>query len=97
MPRHGANRSFAEACLQGEVDDFVRLPKDASDGDAIEFDAAPNGQTITLTSDKLVIDKDILIDGSGPATPKRPRVAAQGVRERLLYSRRPTVWWRVSR
>lgn len=37
----------------------------ASDGDTIQFDAALNGQSITLTSGTLVIDKDITIDGPG--------------------------------
>ena len=39
---------------------------DANDGDTIQFDAALNGQTITLTSDELVIDSDITINGPGP-------------------------------
>ena len=38
----------------------------ASDGDTIQFDAALNGQTITLTSAELVIDKNISISGPGP-------------------------------
>ena len=38
----------------------------ASDGDTIQFDAALNGQSITLTSDELVIDKNITISGPGP-------------------------------
>ena len=37
----------------------------ASDGDTIQFDAALNGQTITLTSAELVIDKNITINGPG--------------------------------
>jgi len=39
----------------------------ASDGDAIQFDAALSGQTITLTSAELVIDKSITISGPGPS------------------------------
>ena len=39
----------------------------ASDGDTIQFDAALNGQTITLTSAELVIDKNITINGLGPS------------------------------
>jgi len=39
---------------------------DASDGDTVQFDAALNGQTITLTSGELVIDKDVTINGPGP-------------------------------
>ena len=38
----------------------------ASDGDTIQFDAALNGQTITLTSAELVIDKNVTISGPGP-------------------------------
>ncbi|HKP04967.1 MAG TPA: right-handed parallel beta-helix repeat-containing protein [Chthoniobacterales bacterium] len=38
----------------------------ANDGDTIQFDPALNGQTIILTSDELVIDNDITIDGPGP-------------------------------
>jgi hypothetical protein len=38
----------------------------ASNGDTIEFGPALNGQTIGLTSNQLVIDKDITIDGPGP-------------------------------
>jgi hypothetical protein len=37
-----------------------------SDGDTIRFDAALNGQTITLTSAGLVIDKNVTINGPGP-------------------------------
>ena len=38
----------------------------AVDGDTIGFDSALNGQTITITSSELVIDKNILIAGPGP-------------------------------
>jgi hypothetical protein len=38
----------------------------AAGGDTIQFAAALNGQTITLTSAQLVIDKDLTIDGPGP-------------------------------
>src|SRR6267143_1378239 len=50
----------------------------ASDGETIQFDAALNGQTITLTSGELLIDKDITINGPGPnlltvaKTPSQP-------------------------
>jgi hypothetical protein len=37
----------------------------AGDGDLIQFDAALNGQTISLTSAELVIDKNITISGPG--------------------------------
>ena len=37
----------------------------ASDGDTIQFDAALNGQSITLTSDELAINKNITLDGPG--------------------------------
>jgi Dockerin type I domain len=38
----------------------------ASDGDIIEFDPALNGQTITLTSGQLSINRNITISGPGP-------------------------------
>ena len=38
----------------------------AGDGDTIQFAAALNGQTITLTSAELVVDKNIAISGPGP-------------------------------
>ena len=38
----------------------------AADGDNIQFDAALNGQTISLTGGELVIDKNITINGPGP-------------------------------
>ncbi len=37
----------------------------ASNGDTIQFDASLNGQTITLTSGELAIDKNLTIDGPG--------------------------------
>jgi hypothetical protein len=37
----------------------------ASDGDTIQFDAALNGLTITLTSAELMIDRNITISGPG--------------------------------
>lgn len=39
---------------------------DANDGDAIDFDPALNGQSIRLTGQELVIDKNISISGPGP-------------------------------
>ena len=39
---------------------------DASNGDTIEFNTALNGQTITLTSEELLINKDLTITGPGP-------------------------------
>src|SRR3989442_48048 len=38
----------------------------ASDGDIIQFDAALNGQTISLTGGQLMIAKNITISGPGP-------------------------------
>src|SRR5262245_43095372 len=39
----------------------------AKDGDTIVFDAGLNGQTITLTSDQLAINKSLDIEGPGPS------------------------------
>src|SRR5437870_237232 len=39
---------------------------DVADGDTIRFDAALNGQTISLTSDELGINKNITVSGPGP-------------------------------
>jgi predicted outer membrane repeat protein len=38
---------------------------DAVDGDTINFDSSFNGQTITLTSGELVVDKSVTINGPG--------------------------------
>ena len=38
---------------------------DANDGDTINFDASLKGQTITLTSGQLNVDKDVTISGPG--------------------------------
>jgi uncharacterized repeat protein (TIGR01451 family) len=38
---------------------------DASSGDTVDFDSSLNGQTITLTSGELLIDKDLTIAGPG--------------------------------
>ena len=47
----------------GSLRDTIAM---ADNGSVIQFDAALNGQTITLTSDELVIDKDVTINGPGP-------------------------------
>jgi hypothetical protein len=41
---------------------------DAHDGDVISFATALHGQTISLTSAELVIEKNIAINGPGPST-----------------------------
>src|SRR5947199_5974584 len=38
---------------------------DAVDGDTINFDSLLNGQTITLTSGELLVDKSVTISGPG--------------------------------
>jgi hypothetical protein len=38
---------------------------DANDGDTIDFDSSLNGQTITLASGQLVINKNLIITGPG--------------------------------
>ena len=52
---------------------------DANNGDTIQFDAALNGQTITLTSAELAIDKNITINGPGPTQLTVERSTAGGV------------------
>jgi hypothetical protein len=50
----------------------------ASDGDTIQFDAALNGQTITLTSATLVISKNLIVDGPGATQLTVQRSTANG-------------------
>ena len=38
---------------------------DAVDGDTINFDSSLNGQTVTLTSGELLVDKNVIISGPG--------------------------------
>src|SRR6478672_10528373 len=38
---------------------------DSQDGDTIDFDSSLNGQTVTLTSGELLINKNITISGPG--------------------------------
>jgi hypothetical protein len=47
-------------------------------GDTIQFDAALNGQTITLTSDQLLINKTLTIDGPGATQLTIQRSTANG-------------------
>ena len=37
----------------------------AKDGDTIDFDSSLKGQTITLTSGQMIVDKDVTISGPG--------------------------------
>ena len=39
---------------------------DAVNGDTINFDSSLNGQTITLTTGELLVDKNVIINGPGP-------------------------------
>jgi hypothetical protein len=41
---------------------------DAVDGDTINFSSSLNGQTITLTSGELLVDKSVAISGPGANT-----------------------------
>ena len=50
----------------------------ASDGDTIQFDAALNGQTITLTSATLLISKNLTVDGPGATQLTVQRSTANG-------------------
>ena len=51
---------------------------DTNEGDTIQFDAALNGQAITLTSGELVIDKSITITGPGASLLTVQRSFANG-------------------
>ncbi|HKP03643.1 MAG TPA: choice-of-anchor Q domain-containing protein [Chthoniobacterales bacterium] len=51
----------------------------ASDGDTIQFAAALNGQTITLTSAELLINHNITISGPGPSQLTVKRSSAGGI------------------
>ena len=51
------NNSAAGSLRQGLAD--------AVDGDTINFDSSLNGQTITLTSGELLVDKNVIISGPG--------------------------------
>ena len=52
----------------------------ARDGDTIQVDAALNGGTVSLTSDELVIDKNITISGPGPNALEVSRDSPAGFR-----------------
>jgi hypothetical protein len=51
----------------------------AAGGDTIQFAAALNGQTITLTSAQLLIDKNLTITGPGPGQLTVKRSEASGI------------------
>ncbi|MFZ1219718.1 MAG: hypothetical protein WAO00_10520, partial [Chthoniobacterales bacterium] len=52
----------------------------ASAGDTIQFDAALNGQTITLTTGELrIVDKDVTINGPGADKLTVQRATAEGI------------------
>jgi predicted outer membrane repeat protein len=48
----------------------------AADGDTIQFDPALNGETVSLSSGELVINKNMTISGPGPNTLTVSRVAS---------------------
>src|ERR1043166_2868356 len=50
----------------------------AAEGDTIQFAAALNGQTITLTSAQILIDKNLTISGPGPSQLTVKRSTAAG-------------------
>src|SRR6478735_7989246 len=54
---------------------------DAVDGDTINFNSSLNGETITLTSGQLVVDKSVAINGPGA-----PNLAVNGnAADRVFY------------
>ena len=58
---------------------------DASDGNTIQFDPALNGQTITLTSGELLLDRNIAINGPGPALLTVSRLFIPKFRFRIFH------------
>jgi hypothetical protein len=60
----------------------------ANDRDTIDFDPALNGQTVTLTSDELLISKNIAI--SGPAADLLTVARAQGVSNFRIFHITPS-------
>ena len=58
----------------------------AADGDTIQFDAALNGQTITLTSGDLVIERNLTIDGPGADQLTVQRSTANGTPAFRIFS-----------
>jgi len=75
-----------------------------NDGDAINFDSALNGQTITLTTAELLIDRSIRVMGPGPnlLTVREKRRALsdlpcharpRGYNRRPNYPEREWQWW----
>ena len=54
---------------------------DAVDGDTINFNSSLNGETITLTSGQLVVDRSVAINGPGA-----PNLAVNGnAADRVFY------------
>src|SRR6266853_319322 len=60
----------------------------ANDGDTINFDPALNGQTVSLTSDELLISKNIMI--SGPGANLLTVARAQGVSNFRIFHITPS-------
>jgi hypothetical protein len=48
------------------ADSLRQAIADAVNGDTINFDSSLNGQTITLTTGELLVDKNVIINGPGP-------------------------------
>jgi N-acetylneuraminic acid mutarotase len=63
---------------------------DTNNGDTIQFAPALNGQTITLTSGELVIDKNITITGPGPNQLAVQRSTASGIPEFRIFHIMPS-------
>jgi hypothetical protein len=53
---------------------------DANDGDTIDFDSALNGQTMTLTTTELAINRNITVSGPGPQLLEVSALGTQFVR-----------------
>jgi len=66
IPAHHANTITVTNTDDGGPGSLRQVLADANDGDAIDFDSALNGQTITLTTGELAINRNITVIGLGP-------------------------------
>src|SRR5882757_5860418 len=66
IPAHHANTITVTNTNDDGPGSLRQALADANDGDVIDFDSALNGQTITLTTGELAINRNITVSGLGP-------------------------------